>query len=309
MLKPKKGEKEKMRVYSLYRNKDDFLGFEDDGNIIDLTRAISFYELAVNNCVTAPVNYIDELIWTDKLSMDFLGEVMSVLTKYGVKNDFILKGGYDINAPVNPGKIIALGNNYREHIKEMNQTVPEKPVLFGKWPSTVIGHQESIIKPSWIGRMDYEAELAVIIGSTVKNVKSSEAMDYIAGYTCLNDVTARDIQRNDLSHSLPWMQSKNFDTFTPMGPCVLLASAIKEPVSITVQSTVNGELKQKGNTNDFLFDIPTIIEYISNIMTLDAGDVITTGTPAGVGPLEHGDTVDITCEGIGTLSNPVILNE
>ena len=298
-----------MRVYSLSKNEDDFLGFEDDGDIIDLTRAISFYEVTVNNCVPVPVNYIEELIWDNKFSIDFLGEVMSVLSKYGVKKDFILKGKYVVNAPVNPGKIIALGNNYHEHIKEMNQKIPEEPVLFGKWPSTVIGHQESIIKLSWIGRMDYEAELAVIIGRTARKVKVSEAMDYVSGYTCLNDVSARDIQKKDLSQSLPWMPSKNFDTFAPMGPCVLLAGVVREPVSIGIQSTVNGEIRQNGNTSDFIFDIPTVIEYISKIMTLDAGDVITTGTPAGVGPLEAGDVVEITCEGIGTLSNPVISTE
>jgi len=295
-----------MRIYLLSRDNEDFLGFDDDGNIIDLTRAISFYEVTENNCVLAPYRYIEELIWDNRFSVDFLGEVMSVISKYGVKGHFKLNGQYEINAPVNPGKIIALGNNYHEHIKELNSAVPEKPVLFGKWPSTVIGHQDSIIKPSWIGRMDYEAELALIIGSTAKDVKASEAMKHVSGYTCLNDVTARDIQKNDLSRSLPWMQSKNFDTFTPIGPCVLLAGVVKEPVSIGVQSTVNGELRQNGNTSDFIFDIPTIIEYISKIMTLDAGDVITTGTPVGVGPLEPGDVVEITCEDIGTLSNPVV---
>ncbi len=155
-----------------YKHEDDFLGFEDDGDIINLTRAISFYEITVNNCVPVPVNYVEELIWDNNFSIDFLGEVMSVLSKYGVKNDFTLKGRYVVNAPVNPGKIIALGNNYRDHIKEMNQQIPEEPVLFGKWPSTVIGHQEPIIKPSWIGRMDYEAELAVIIGRTARKVKA-----------------------------------------------------------------------------------------------------------------------------------------
>ncbi len=298
-----------MRVYSLSKNEDDFLGFEDDGDIINLTRAISFYEITVNNCVPVPVNYVEELIWDNNFSIDFLGEVMSVLSKYGVKNDFTLKGRYVVNAPVNPGKIIALGNNYRDHIKEMNQQIPEEPVLFGKWPSTVIGHQEPIIKPSWIGRMDYEAELAVIIGRTARKVKASEAMNHVFGYTCLNDVSARDIQKKDLSQSLPWMPSKNFDTFAPMGPCILLAGAVREPVSIKVQSKVNGELRQNGNTGDFIFDISTVIGYISKIMTLDAGDVITTGTPAGVGPLEAGDVVEITCEGIGTLSNPVISTE
>ena len=298
-----------MRIYSLSQNEDDFLGFEDDGDIINLTRAISFYEITVNNCVPVPVNYVEELIWDNNFSIDFLGEVLSVLSKYGVKNDFTLKGRYVVNAPVNPGKIIALGNNYHDHIKEMNQQIPEEPVLFGKWPSTVIGHQEPIVKPSWIGRMDYEAELAVIIGSTARKVKASEAMNHVFGYTCLNDVSARDIQKKDLSQSLPWMPSKNFDTFAPMGPCILLAGAVREPVSIKIQSKVNGELRQNGNTGDFIFDISTVIGYISKIMALDAGDVITTGTPAGVGPLEAGDVVEITCEGIGTLSNPVISTE
>jgi len=297
-----------MRVYSL-SGEEDFLGFEDDGIIIDLTRAISLYEITVNGCFTPPVRYIEELLHESKLSLDFLGEVLSAVSKHGVKSEFVVTGDYTTNAPLYPGKIIALGQNYLEHVKELNHEIPEKPVLFGKWPSTVIGHQESIMKPPRIGRMDYEAELAVIIGRTAWKVKARDAMKYVAGYTCLNDVTARDMQKEDLSRSLPWMPSKNFDTFTPMGPCVLLADTVKEPVSIGIQSTVNGKLRQNGNTSDFIFYIPTVIEYISTMMTLDAGDVITTGTPAGVGPLEPGDIVEISCENIGTLSNPVISSE
>jgi 2-keto-4-pentenoate hydratase/2-oxohepta-3-ene-1,7-dioic acid hydratase in catechol pathway len=134
-------------------------------------------------------------------------------------------------------------------------------------------------------------------------------MKYIAGYTCLNDVTARDIQKKDLAEHLPWMPSKNFDTFTPMGPCILLAGSVKEPVELDVQSRVNGELRQNGNTRDFIFDIPTVFEYISRIMTLEPGDVVTTGTPEGVGALEPGDVVEITCQDIGTLTNPVKTSE
>jgi len=137
-----------MRVYSLSNGDNDFLGFEDDGTIIDLTRAISFYEITVASCSNPPVRYIEEMITENKLSVDFLGEVMSVLSKHGVKNDFAVNVDYEINAPLYPGKIIALGQNYLEHIKEMNGTVPDKPVLFGKWPSTVIGHLDSIIKKS-----------------------------------------------------------------------------------------------------------------------------------------------------------------
>ena len=294
-----------MKVYSLLHENHDFLGLEDNGEIIDLTKAIALFELSRSNRYDEPVESIEELILDDRFTVDYLGDVMEFVSGHGLLGDLTVTGDYIINQPLYPGKIIALGNNYRRHIEEMNQKLPEKPVLFGKWPSTVIGHGDTIIKPSWIGMMSYEAELAFIIGRQAKNVLSPEAMNYIAGYTCLNDVTARDMQRNDLPQGLPWMPSKNFDTFTPMGPCVLLAGMVKSPVEIGVQCRINGELRQDGNTRDFIFDIPTIIEYISKIMTLEPGDVITTGTPEGVGALENGDVVEITCENIGTLSNPV----
>ena len=298
-----------MRVYSLTRSHMDFLGLEDDGVIIDLTKAIAMYELFCGNYLEEPPVDIEEMIWNNNLNENDISRVMEYVSKYGLKNDLIVDRGYRINPPVYPGKIIALGNNYHDHIQEMNQEIPDEPVLFGKWPSTVIGHGESIVKPSWIGRMDYEAELAFVIGCEAKNVKASSAMKYVAGYTCLNDVTARDVQKKDISRKLPWMPSKNFDTFSPMGPCVLLAGTVKEPIEIDVQSKVNGVLKQNGNTRDFIFDIPAIIEYITKIMTLEPCDVVTTGTPVGVGPLEPGDSVEITCSGIGTLLNPVVASE
>ena len=294
-----------MKVYSLSQNNGDFLGIEIDGVLHNLTKAISFYELSQSNCYQEPVEYIDELIFDERFTLDYLGDVMEYVSGRGLTGDLSVNGDYSVNAPVYPGKIIALGNNYRKHIEEMNQKLPEKPVLFGKWPSTVIGHGDAIIKPPWIGNMSYEAELALIIGRQAKNVSAADAMNYIAGYTCLNDITARDMQREDLPKSLPWMPSKNFDTFTPMGPCVLLAGNVKPPVELGVQCRINGELRQDGNTRDFIFDIQTVIEYISRIMTLEPGDVITTGTPEGVGTIDNGDLAEITCENIGTLSNPV----
>ncbi len=301
-----------MRVYSLSIHEQDFLGIhtdDGDGALIDLTRALSFYEVAVCNYTSAPVRYVEELLWDDKFNEGFLGDVMSAVSKYGLIEDFTLTGTYTKNPPVMPGKIIALGNNYYEHVKEMNHTVPGEPILFGKWPSCVIGHEDAIVKPAGIGRMDYEAELAVIIGSAAKNVAKENAMSHVCGYTCMNDVSARDVQQTDIAKALPWMPSKNYDTFAPMGPCILLSESVPEPVSIQIQSSLNGESKQNGNTADFIFDIPTIIEYITNIMTLETGDVITTGTPVGVGPLEPGNVIDITCGGIGTLSNSVVSSE
>ncbi|MBN1293104.1 MAG: fumarylacetoacetate hydrolase family protein [Candidatus Latescibacteria bacterium] len=294
-----------MRIYSLSENDNDFLGIEEDNKFIDLTRAIALYEASQSNYTEEPVDTIEQLIFNEIFITGYLGNILEFISKHSLSEDLAISDDYSVNPPLYPGKIIALGNNYRKHIEEMNQKLPEKPVLFGKWPSTVIGHGDAIVKPSWIGSMSYEAELAFIIGKPAKNVSASEAMNYIAGYTCLNDITARDIQRHDLPAGLPWMPSKNFDTFTPMGPCVLLAEMVKDPVEIDVKSTVNGELRQNGNTRDFIFDIPTVLEYISKIMTLEPGDVVTTGTPEGVGAIEPGDVVEITCGGIGTLSNHV----
>ncbi len=297
-----------MRVYSLSDELRDFLGIsgEDGGAMIDLTRAVAMYDISRGDCFTEPPIEIEELIFDNRLTAAFLGGVMELLDKHGLTEDYAVQGEYTINPPLYPGKIVAMGNNYRAHISEMNQKLPEAPVLFGKWPSTVIGHGAPIEKPDWIGRMDYEAELAFIVGSRAKNVPKAEAMKHIAGFTCLNDVSAREIQGKDLAKSLPWMPSKNFDTFCPMGPCVLPADLVKTPVEIDVACTVNGETKQDGNTRDFIFDIPYMIEYITRIMALEPGDVVTTGTPSGVGPIEPGDEVSVTCSGIGTLTNPVI---
>ena len=295
-----------MRVYSLSRDGDDFLGFDDTGSMIDLTRAISLFEVTVQKNLRPPVRYIEELIQENALNAGYIGNVIEQVEKYGLRDDFTVADGYITGAPVYPGKIIALGQNYVEHIKEFNNKLPDKPVLFGKWPSNVIGPGEAIVKPADVERMDYEAELAVIIDRDARNVSAESAMDYVGGYTCLNDVTARGVQMEHMAESLPWMQSKNYQTFAPMGPCILLKDAVEEPVSISVKSKVNGELRQDGNTSDFIFDIPSMIEYISTIMTLEAGDVITTGTPSGVGPIEPGDVVEIICENIGALTNPVI---
>ena len=294
-----------MRIYSLSSDYENYLGLDDGNGMIDLTKAIMFFETARSNYYE-PTLAIDELIWNEHFTIDYMTEVLEFAAKHGLEKDIAIEEDYGINIPVTPGKVIALGNNYHEHIREMGQKVPEEPVLFGKWASTVIGHNEPIVKPSWIGRMDYEAELAFVVARAAKCVPASEAMSFVAGYTCLNDVSARDLQAKDLKRSLPWMPSKNFDTFCPIGPCILLAGAVAEPVSIDVACRVNGQVKQNGNTSDFIFDIPTMIEYITRIMTLEPGDIVTTGTPVGVGPIEPGDVVEIDCSGVGTLSNPVI---
>lgn len=206
-------------------------------------------------------------------------------------------------APCEPSKIIALGLNYRDHAAELGWPLPEEPLLFLKPPSAVIGPGETILLPPQSRRVDYEAEVAVVIGRQAKDVPAAAALDYVWGYTCFNDVTARDLQKKDGQFT----RAKGFDTFAPLGPWI--ETEIADLSRITVEAYVNGERRQHSHTGNLVFDIPTLISFISHIMTLMPGDVIATGTPAGIGPLREGDVVEIRVEGVGSLINPVAKKE
>jgi 2-keto-4-pentenoate hydratase/2-oxohepta-3-ene-1,7-dioic acid hydratase in catechol pathway len=201
-------------------------------------------------------------------------------------------------APCLPTKIVCVGRNYADHAKELGNAVPERPLLFLKPPSAVIGPEEAIVLPE-SEDVHYEAELAVVIGTRCKNVPAARAADVILGYTCMNDVSDRVAQRWETN----WVRAKAFDTSAPLGPSILLREHAHEPFHITLR--LNGEVKQEGRTSDLFFSIPALIETISTIMTLEPGDVIATGTPAGVGGLAHGDVVEVEIDGIGVLRNPV----
>ncbi|GAW91008.1 fumarylacetoacetate hydrolase family protein [Calderihabitans maritimus] len=202
-------------------------------------------------------------------------------------------------APCEPSKVICVGLNYRDHAEELNLPLPEEPVLFLKPPSTVIGHQQDIIYPPLSNRVDYEAELGVVIGETTHRVTPEEAWEKILGYTCANDVTARDKQPKDGQ----WTVAKSFDTFCPLGP--VIATDI-DPGNLKISLTLNGEVKQSSNTNQMIFPVNELVSYISQIMTLYPGDVLITGTPSGIGPMQPGDTVTVKIEGIGSLTNRVV---
>ncbi len=203
--------------------------------------------------------------------------------------------------PVTPSKIVCVGLNYVDHARELDMELPRHPIIFLKPPSAVIGHGDMIVCPPESKQVDYEAELAVVIGKRCKNVPAMHAGDVILGYTCFNDVTARDIQHEDGQ----WTRAKSFDTFAPFGPFVVRAE--NEDISNAyIRSRVNGQLKQDSIINNMIFDIPVLIQFISHIMTLEMGDVIATGTPAGVGQLYPGDMVEIEIEGVGTLENEVV---
>jgi 2-keto-4-pentenoate hydratase/2-oxohepta-3-ene-1,7-dioic acid hydratase in catechol pathway len=202
-------------------------------------------------------------------------------------------------APVLPGKIIAVGLNYRDHALEMGLELPAEPIIFMKPSTSVIGHGDEIIYPAQSNRVDYEAELAVVIAKQCRNVQASEAGDVIFGYTCMNDVTARDLQAKDGQ----WTRAKSFDTFAPLGQWIV--TDIADPDNLAITSRLNGEIKQSSNTNNLIFNVFELIEFISSVMTLEKWDIIATGTPAGIGPMVIGDEVEIVIEGIGALTNRV----
>ncbi|AHF81224.1 fumarylacetoacetate hydrolase family protein [Thermococcus paralvinellae] len=206
---------------------------------------------------------------------------------------------------VNPSKIISLGRNYAEHAKELGHEVPKEPVIFLKPPSTLIGPNQIIILPRKNKEIHHEVELAVIIGKRGKNIPKERAMDYVLGYTILLDITARDLQWEAKRKGLPWTVAKGFDTFAPIGPRIVPKEEL-DPSDLEIGLKVNGEVRQLSRTSKMIFKIPEIIEYISSIMTLEKGDIIATGTPEGVGPLRHGDTVEAWIEGIGTLKEEVL---
>lgn len=203
--------------------------------------------------------------------------------------------------PCEPSLIVCVGRNYAEHIREMGNDragLPSEPGLFLKGLNTLAGAGDDIPYPAWTDDLQYEGELAVVISRTMRDVEPDEALSYVLGYTCALDVTARDRQRQDLQ----WVRGKSADGFCPVGPWL---ETDLDPSNLRIQTRVNGELKQDGNTADMIFPVPVVLSYISRILTLQPGDVVLTGTPEGVGPLSPGDRVEVSVEGIGTLTNHV----
>ncbi|HEX2980303.1 MAG TPA: fumarylacetoacetate hydrolase family protein [Anaerolineaceae bacterium] len=205
-------------------------------------------------------------------------------------------------APVVPGKIICVGRNYVEHAKELDNPVPEIPLLFLKPPSAVIGPGQRIVLPPQSNQVDHEAELVAVIGRRGRWITPDRASQHVLGYTCGNDVTARDLQRRDGQ----WTRGKGFDTFCPLGPWI---DTEFDPTDALITCRVNDEMRQMGSTREMVFSVAQLIAYASSIMTLEPGDIIMTGTPAGVGPLEAGNTVEVSIEGLGDLRNPVVSEE
>jgi 2-keto-4-pentenoate hydratase/2-oxohepta-3-ene-1,7-dioic acid hydratase in catechol pathway len=205
--------------------------------------------------------------------------------------------------PVTPSKIVCVGRNYRDHVKEMSSELPAEPLIFFKPVSALLPPGGIVRMPAASSRVDYEGELALVIGRRTRNLREADWRSAVRGYTLANDVTARDLQNTDGQ----WTRAKGFDTFCPVGP--IITDELDPATGLTLETRVNGELRQRGSTLDFIFPIPKLLAYITAIFTLEAGDLILTGTPAGVGPLKAGDRVDISIPGLGTLANSFQLDE
>src|SRR6266852_2997059 len=206
--------------------------------------------------------------------------------------------GAQLLPPTTPTKIVAVGRNYADHAKELGNEAPPEPIIFLKPPTTVLAPGGTIVRPSMSQRVDFEGELAIVIGRQARSVPAAKWRDYVRGFTCANDVTARDLQKKDVQFT----RGKSFDTFCPLGPCI---ETDLDPADLSLVTRVNGQVKQNGRTSMMVFPCSVIIEFITSVMTLEPGDVILTGTPSGVGPLQAGDMVEVEIEGIGTLRNHV----
>jgi len=294
------------------------IGAIEDGKVIDLHAAfekklesegkLRFKQIA-EAYVPADMN---GFLQGGKESLDYAKEAVAFALKhekYKGKQLVFSKENVKVEAPVpSPGKMICVGHNYREHILEMGREIPPYPVVFAKFANTVIGPEDDIPHYPISDQLDYEAEFAFVIGKRARNVSQAEALDYVAGYTIVNDVTYRDLQRR----TLQWLQGKTVDGSAPMGPWLVTTDELSDPSGLEVVLTVNGEERQRSNTKNLVFSVQYLVEFLSGLMTLEPGDVILTGTPGGVGVardpqvfLKDGDVVRIEIDGIGALENKV----
>ncbi|KRE82388.1 2-hydroxyhepta-2,4-diene-1,7-dioate isomerase [Paenibacillus sp. Soil766] len=258
-----------------------------------------------------PANMV-EFLQGGEQSMELVKKAIDYAQKHGYAMKYKVFhriSEVKIEAPVrNPGKIICVGHNYREHILEMGRGLPDFPVVFAKFGNTIVGPQDDIPFYPVSEQLDYEAEFAFVIGKRARNVSQADALQYVAGYTIVNDVTYRDIQRR----TIQWLQGKTVEGSAPMGPWLVTADELLDPAGLEIVLTVNGEQRQRSNTANLVFSVPYLVEFLSNLMTLEPGDVILTGTPGGVGVarepevfLKDGDVVRIEIDRIGMLENTV----
>jgi 5-oxopent-3-ene-1,2,5-tricarboxylate decarboxylase/2-hydroxyhepta-2,4-diene-1,7-dioate isomerase len=295
-----------LKILSYKGNYGDRIGIEIDRGIVDFSASFQLYNLVEKEQICPMITDIMELIEGNLFDVDIFADLLIFLERHSFLDRYIVPGKVKINPPITkPSKIVALGLNYADHAKESGRESPKEPIIFCKASTSIIGPEDNVVIKPNIGRVDPEVEFAVIIGRRARNVPKSEAGYYIAGYTVLNDISARDIQSADFALRNPWFRSKSMDTFCPIGPYIVLTDEISPEDELDLEMKVNGEVRQKSNTRQLIFKVTDLIEYISSIMTLEPGDIISTGTPEGIAPIHPGDIMEATVEKIGTLRNYV----
>jgi acylpyruvate hydrolase len=312
-----------MKLISYSYEGNTRIGFMNEDQVIDLN--LAYRSMLESEGVIRATQIAEAYVPANMVEFLQGGEESMALARKAV--DYVLSqetdsftykvvhnvSGIKIEAPVlNPGKMICVGHNYREHILEMGRGLPDFPVVFAKFSNTIVGPQDDIPFYPVSDQLDYEAEFAFVIGKRARNVSQADALQYVAGYTIVNDVTYRDIQRR----TLQWLQGKTVEGSAPMGPWLVTAEELPDPAGLEVVLTVNGEQRQRSNTANLVFSVPYLVEFLSGLMTLEPGDVILTGTPGGVGVardpqvfLKHGDVVRIEIDRIGVLENKVASTE
>lgn len=295
-----------MKVIQFELRGRKLIGLEMKEGVFNYSRAMQAYIMLNRGEVVRQPDDVLDLLHQGLFTKQHLQELVDFSKEHDIYNDNIIDKIGRILCPLpRPGKVIGVGWNYARHAAEGGFEVPEEPVFFAKAPSCVIGPEEEIRVPRDLGRVDPEAELAVVIGQKASRVSKDEAVHFIAGYTCFNDVTAREVQRADQAAQRPWFRSKSVDTFGPLGPRIVTPDEFEWPPKLDLELTVNGETRQKENTEKLVFPVPDLIEAITRHITLEPGDVICTGTPEGIAPLADGDEVIVKIEGLGELKNPV----
>jgi 2-keto-4-pentenoate hydratase/2-oxohepta-3-ene-1,7-dioic acid hydratase in catechol pathway len=290
----------------------------DGGNILDFARAMRGRDIESESSETA-ITLANSMAWFDldgawlkraRAIYDEIVEKRQSLERAREEGLLISRSTVRLLAPVpRPGKLIAIGLNYRDHAAESKMPIPERPVVFSKFTTSIIGPNDAVVLPPPSEQVDYEAELAVVIGRRAKNVTRDDALDYVLGYTNINDVSARDFQFADGQ----WQRGKSCDTFAPMGEAIVTADEIPDPHKLSIKLRLNGKTMQDSNTDQLIFGVPELVAFLSETITLEPGDVIATGTPPGVGfarkpPvfLKHGDVMEVEIEKLGTLRSPVV---
>ncbi|NPV70072.1 MAG: fumarylacetoacetate hydrolase family protein [Firmicutes bacterium] len=287
-----------MRLALMEAGSRRFVAVEHEGSPVDVTGLVAGVDAALEE---------PEPLVTLAMQYDLLAHLAARLDEPAAGRPVELGAGVRYLPPVRrPGKMVCLGRNYAAHAAESGLYLPAEPLFFCKASSAVIGHGDAIRIPSWAGRVDPEAEMALIIGRPGRYIKPEEAFDHVLGYTCCNDVSAREMQAADVERGDPWFRSKSIDTFAPLGPYLVTPDELPDPHRLTIRCIVSGEVRQDSNTSYLVHKIPAIVAAVSRFMTLETGDVIATGTPAGMAPIKPGDTVEVHVEGVCRLANPVV---